>query len=136
MASNTYASANITPASDTFREWVSLTNRITFDMEKVVVTTIANTEGACTSGNAYVNGFFSANTLLVEDKLQGVSANSTVFGTKAAAANLIVSSNLVLIANSTANAILHAKSNSHFTGALLQSNATLNDFGFNLAVRN
>ena len=136
MASNTYASANITPASDTFREWVSLTNRITFDMEKVVVTTIANTEGACTSGNAYVNGFFSANTLLVEDKLQGVSANSTVFGTKAAAANLIVSSNLVLIANSTANAILHAKSNSHFTGALLQSNATLNDFNSNVDIDN
>ena len=55
MASNNYTQANVVPSSDTFREWVDLTNRITYDMEKVVVTTVANTQGACTSGNAYVN---------------------------------------------------------------------------------
>ena len=128
MASNNYLNANVTPSSDTFREWIDLTNRITFDMEKVVVTTIANTQGACTSGNAYVNGFFSANSLLVEDKLQGVSANSTVFGTKAAAANLVISSNVVFIANSTANAIIHAQSNAHFTGTQVEagSNVVIN----------
>ena len=38
MASNNYTSANVVPSADTFREWVDLTNRITFDMEKVVVT--------------------------------------------------------------------------------------------------
>ena len=86
MASNNYTSANVVPSSDTFREWVDLTNRITYDMEKVVVTTVANTQGACTSGNAYVNGFFSANTLLVEDTLKGVGATGSVYGTKAAAA--------------------------------------------------
>ena len=151
MASNNYLSANIVPSSDTFREWLDLTNRITYDMEKVVVSTIANTQGACTSGNAYVNGAFSANTLLVEDKLQGVSANSTIYGTKAAAANLVISSNVVFIANSTANAIIHAQSNAHFTGpkvevssntyinstaSLFQSNATLNDFNSNVDINN
>ena len=59
MASNNYTSANITPSADTFREWVDLTNRITYDMEKIVITTAANTQGARTSGNATVNGFFS-----------------------------------------------------------------------------
>ena len=52
MASNNYTSANVVPAADTFREWVDLTNRITYDMEKVVVTVAANTQGARTSGNA------------------------------------------------------------------------------------
>ena len=149
MASNNYTSANVVPSSDTFREWVDLTNRITYDMEKVVVTTVANTQGACTSGNAYVNGFFSANTLLVEDTLKGVGATGSVYGTKAAAANLVISSNVVFIANSTANAIIHAQSNAHFTGpkveassnvfvnstsSLFQSNATLNDFNSNVDI--
>ena len=136
MASNNYTSANVVPSSDTFREWVDLTNRITYDMEKVVVTTVANTQGACTSGNAYVNGFFSANTILVDKKLQGVASNSTHYGTRAPAANLIISSNVVFIANSTANAIIHAQSNVHLTGSLLQSNATLNDFNSNVDIDN
>ena len=149
MASNNYTSANVVPSSDTFREWVDLTNRITYDMEKVVVTTVANTQGACTSGNAYVNGFFSANTILVDQKLQGVAANASHYGTRAPAANLVISSNVVFIANSTANAIIHAQSNVHFTGtqvdstanvvvksdaALFQSNATLNDFNSNVDI--
>ena len=96
MASNNYTSANVVPSSDTFREWVDLTNRITYDMEKVVVTTVANTQGVCTSGNAYVNGFFSANTILVDKKLQGVASNATHYGTRAPAANLIISSNVVI----------------------------------------
>ena len=136
MASNNYTQANVVPSSDTFREWVDLTNRITYDMEKVVVTTVANTQGACTSGNAYVNGFFSANTILVDKKLQGVASNSTHYGTRAPAANLIISSNVVFIANSTANAIIHAQSNVHLTGSLLQSNATLNDFNSNVDIDN
>ena len=132
MASNNYLNANVTPSSDTFREWIDLTNRITYDMEKVVVSTVANTQGACTSGNAYVNGSFSANSLLVEDKLQGVSANSTVYGTKAAAANLVISSNVVFIANSTANAIIHAQSNAHFgAGIQLTTNSTSNNVTVN-----
>jgi len=132
MASNNYLNANITPSSDTFREWVDLTNRITYDMEKFVVSTVANTQGACTTGNSYVNGFFSANSLLVEQKLSGVTANSTVYGTKAAAANLIISSNVVFIANSTANAIIHAQSNAHFApGVQLTTNSTSNNLTIN-----
>ena len=94
-------------------------------MEKVVVSTVANTQGACTSGNAYVNGFFSANTLLVEDTLKGVGATGSVYGTKAAAANLVISSNVVFIANSTANAIIHAQSNAHFTGTQVEASSNV-----------
>ena len=125
MASNNYLNANVVPSSDTFREWLDLTNRITYDMEKVVVSTVANTQGACTSGNAYVNGFFSANTLLVEDTLKGVGATGSVYGTKAAAANLVISSNVVFIANSTANAIIHAQSNAHFTGTQVEASSNV-----------
>ena len=144
MASNNYTSANVVPAADTFREWVDLTNRITYDMEKVVVTVAANTQGARTSGNASVNGYFSANTLIVEQELTGATANSTVYGTRAAKDDLIIVSNTVLKANGAATgAILFAQSNAYFSGAnvvfgsnvgvnstssVFESNATINIF--------
>ena len=71
MASNNYISANVVPSSDTFREWVDLTNRITFDMSDKVVTAAKHSVGGGTTGNAYVNGFFSANTLIVTDSIKG-----------------------------------------------------------------
>ena len=143
MASNNYTSANVVPSADTFREWVDLTNRITYDMEKVVVTVAANTQGARTSGNGSVNGYFSANTLIVESHLRGADANSTIYGTAAPLANLVIISNSVFKANSSHAAIIHAQANAHFTGeqveassnvfinstaSVFQSNATLNDF--------
>jgi len=154
MASNNYLNANVTPSSDTFREWIDLTNRITYDMEKVVVSTVANTQGACTSGNAYVNGFFSANTLLVENELKGVSANSTIYGTVAAAANLSISTNSVFVnsyslvtSNSTVNnfvvgqltATQNSTSNNIAISSSLnqfQSNAIVNDFNSNVDIDN
>ena len=129
MASNNYTSANVVPAADTFREWVDLTNRITYDMEKVVVTVAANTQGARTSGNASVNGYFSANTLIVEQELTGATANSTVYGTRAAKDDLIIVSNTVLKANGAATgAILFAQSNAYFSGAnvVFSSNVGVN----------
>ena len=69
MASNNYTQANVVPSSDTFREWVDLTNRITVDMEKKVVTTERHNVGGGTTGNAYVNGVFSANTLYITDSI-------------------------------------------------------------------
>ena len=129
MASNNYTSANVVPAADTFREWVDLTNRITYDMEKVVVTVAANTQGARTSGNASVNGYFSANTLIVEQELTGATANSTVYGTRAAKDNLIIVSTTVLKANGAATgAILFAQSNAYFSGAnvVFSSNVGVN----------
>ena len=113
-------------------------------MEKVVVTVAANTQGARTSGNASVNGYFSANTLIVEHELTGATATGSVYGTKAAKDNLVIVSNTVLKANgASTGAILFAQSNAYFTGAnvefssnvsvnstssVFSSNATLNVF--------
>ena len=126
MASNNYTSANVTPSSDTFREWVDLTNRITYDMEKRVVTTATHSVGGGTTGNAYVNGFFSANTLYITDSISGAKTNdsSNIVGANSTVANVIFSSNVVFIANSSANAIIHAQSNVNFTGQ--QFTATTN----------
>jgi hypothetical protein len=129
MASNNYTSANITPSADTFREWVDLTNRITYDMEKVVVTVAANTQGARTSGNASVNGYFSANTLIVEHELTGATATGSNYGTKAPKADLIIVSNTILKANgSSTGSILFAQSNAYFSGAnvVFSSNVSVN----------
>ena len=118
MASNNYVGANVTPSSDTFREWVDLTNRITFDMSDKVVTTAKHSVGGGTTGNAYVNGIFSANTLFITDSISGVKTDDTAnnLGANSTVANVIFSSNVVFIANSTANAIIHAQSNVNFTG--------------------
>jgi len=126
MASNNYTSANITPSADTFREWVDLTNRITYDMEKIVITTAANTQGARTSGNASVNGFFSANTLIVDAFLRGGDSNSTVYGTASASANLVVISNTVFAGNSSVSGVIFAQSNIIHTGALLDVSSNVN----------
>ena len=126
MASNNYTSANVVPAADTFREWVDLTNRITYDMEKVVVTVAANTQGARTSGNASVNGYFSANTLIVEQEMRGAKATGTIYGTKAASANLVIVSNTVFKANATHASIIHAQANVHHTGALFEASSNVN----------
>ena len=127
MASNNYTSANVTPSSDTFREWVDLTNRITYDMEKRVVTTALHSVGGGTTGNAYVNGFFSANTLYITDSISGAKTDdgSNVVGANSTVANVIFSSNVVFVANSTANAIIHAQSNVHISGSLLDVDAVI-----------
>jgi len=125
MASNNYTSANVVPSSDTFREWVDLTNRITYDMEKRVVTTEMHSVGGGTTGNAYVNGFFSANTLMITDSIQGVGTDdsSNVVGANSALANLIISTNATFIANSTHYSHINAQANVHVSGGLLDVDA-------------
>ena len=93
MASNNYVGANVTPSSDTFREWVDLTNRITFDMSDKVVTTAKHSVGGGTTGNAYVTGIFSADTLFVTDNIKGVSTDDSAntLGANSALANLSLS---------------------------------------------
>ena len=89
MAKTTYTGANVAPTTDTFTEWVDLTNRITYDMSTLVVTTAAvsqpsGTNHAETTGNGHVNGYFSSNYLIANTQLRG--------GTTSASANLIISS--------------------------------------------
>ena len=89
MAKTTYTGANVAPTTDTFTEWVDLTNRITYDLSTIVITTAAvaqpsGTNHAETTGNGHVNGYFSSNYLVANTQLRG--------GTTSASANLIIGS--------------------------------------------
>lgn len=80
-------------ATDTFAQWLSLTNEMA-NAYKNVVTTATNTAGDTTAGNAFVSGVFGANTLVVNYQMRG--------GTVDTAANLAVVSNVTFSgANST-----------------------------------
>lgn len=79
--------ANVNLSTDTFQNWLDKTNQVLDKVSTVVITTAANTAGGLTSGNASVNGTFSANVIAVGESLRG--------GTVAAGANLAITSNVV-----------------------------------------
>lgn len=79
--------ANVNLSTDTFQNWLDKTNQVLDKVSTVVITTAANTTGGLTSGNASVNGTFSANVIAVGESLRG--------GTVAAGANLAITSNVV-----------------------------------------
>jgi hypothetical protein len=94
--------ANIQPAFDTWAGLITKINYVLSDISTVVLTTDTTTNGAITTGNAYVNGFFGANTLTVLTALRG--------GTGSTSAPLTIDSNLSMsasyswyIGNSTVN---------------------------------
>ena len=108
-----YLGANLT-LQDTFSSLVERSNEVAYDLGTVIVTTApvsqANTtNGALTAGNAHVQGFFSANTLIASDQLRGGSID--------------------------ASALLTVTSNTSFTGArIYTSDTTISDFGANVTL--
>ena len=68
MSESKYIGANVATQTDTFASWIERTNQMVYDMSTVVITTFANSTGGQTTGNAHVNGFFSANTLIAKDE--------------------------------------------------------------------
>ena len=98
MAKTSYLGANIAVSTDTFREWVERTNQLVYDQGTIVVHVGAvaspnSTNHTITSGNGYVNGTFSANTLAVTQTLRG--------GTVDTAATLNVASNVMPTSNTS-----------------------------------
>lgn len=80
-------------ATDTFAQWLRLTNQMA-NAYKNVVTTATNTAGDTTAGNAFVSGTIGGNTVVVNYQMRG--------GTVDTAANLAVVSNVTFSgANST-----------------------------------
>ena len=63
--------ANTQLATDTFYDWIVKTNEAAYVLSTQAVTANDNVNGGYTSGNAYVNGTFSANTLAVIDGIRG-----------------------------------------------------------------
>jgi hypothetical protein len=79
--------ANVNSTTDTFQVWLDKTNQVLDNLSTVVLTSASNTAGGSTSGNVYLNGILSANTITAVTALRG--------GTVASAANLAVTSNVV-----------------------------------------
>jgi hypothetical protein len=89
--------ASINTAADTFQNWIDRTNSIITLIDTEVVT--ANTAGALTSGNGFVNGHFGANTLVATNIRGGnVTTNSVLtFQTNTAfSANVLISQQLIV----------------------------------------
>ena len=89
--------SSINTASDTFQNWVDRTNSIITLLGTEAVT--ANTAGALTSGNGFVNGFFGANTLVATNIRGGnVTTNSVLtFQTNTTfSANVLISQQLTV----------------------------------------
>ena len=63
------STANVNTTTDTFNDWIVKTNNCATIISNNCVT--ANGSLGLTTGNAYVNGFFSANTLIAQDAIRG-----------------------------------------------------------------
>lgn len=93
--------ANLQPGYDTFSAWLTKTNNLLSDMSTIVVTTDGTTNGAITTGNAYVNGFFTANTLTAIDGIRGgVGSTSGVLNILS---NTVINSYALAINNGNVN---------------------------------
>lgn len=106
---------------DVFDQWLSKTNEL-LALAANTVTVASNSSGDLTTGNAYVNGVFTANTLSAITSLRG--------GTVAASANLNITSNVIhtgVYYSSTANAFISA-ANCQLNTAnyVISTNSTVN----------
>ena len=76
MAKSIYNNANVVYQYDTFAGWLTKTNMLIYDMGTTVLTVNGSAAPDVTTGNAFVNGHFGANTLYVTNVLQGGTANT------------------------------------------------------------
>lgn len=106
--------ANVQTSTDSFQIWIDKTNILLDIASRLAVTTEANTSGGQTTGNAHVNGFFSANLLATNTLRGGNVANS---------GNLTITSN-----TSITGANLHTSSNV----AIVSSNVYINALNFSI----
>ena len=146
MSKSSYLAANVDVTSDSFGGWIGKTNLVIHDMGTVVVTVndVAQpntTNGAQTTGNAHIEGIFSATTIGVVDALRGgtvsvpatlditsnvdfTSTNGTIDITSSInmfnvdANNVVVSSNVVFDGGSTKIFIIDAANTVINSGSL------------------
>lgn len=112
------AYANIQPGFDTFAAWLTKTNSLLDDMTNIVLTTASNTTGAITTGNAFVNGTFSATTGAFNTIRGG---NVSTNGTLTIFSNVAVSNSYTMsFGNATVNTTINATS---FSGMANTANA-------------
>ena len=92
------STANVNTVTDSFQNWIDRTNILLDAYSTTIVTVAANTKGGTTTGNATVNGIFTANSLTVE----GNSSFGLRGGNSSVSNTLYITSN-VSIGNSTVN---------------------------------
>jgi len=91
---------NVEVTTDSFQNWVDKTNTLLDAYSTTIVTTSANSIGGFTTGNATVNGIFTANSL-------AISGNSTfgLRGGNVVTANVLYITSNVSIGNATVNTV-------------------------------
>jgi len=95
------ATSNVNTVTDSFQNWIDKTNELLDAYSTTIVTTAANTSGGSTTGNATVNGIFTANSL----SIQGNSTFGLRGGNTTTANVLYVTSN-VSFGNATVNTVI------------------------------
>lgn len=121
--------ANVVIATDSFATLVGITNQLADAVSTVVMTANSSADGANTTGNSFLIGVLSANTIAVPTSLRGGFVN--------AAANLNITSNVVfdgttnfVNANTVSNSATHTITSATTTLAggtlVISSNATFN----------
>jgi mucin-19 len=152
MSKSSYLGANVEVTTDSFGGWIGKTNLVIADMATVVVTVAGvaqpnTTNGAQTTGNAHIQGIFSANTLSVSNALRGgsvsvpatlnvtsnavfTSVNGTIDVTSSInlftvdANNVVVSSNVVFDGGATKIFLIDAANTTVNTGSFFAKSNT------------
>lgn len=108
--------ANVEITTDSFENWLDKTNTLLYAYSTTIVTASANSSGGFTTGNATVNGIFTANSLTV-------SGNSTfgLRGGDVTTANVLYITSNVSIGNATVNTV--------FTTTTIDTDLALNVLG-------
>jgi len=124
MSKGSYQNANLVITYDTFAGLVNKVNQIVYDMGYDVLTTNASSTPDITTGNAFLNGYFGANTVYVSNAIQGGTAN--------AMANLVVSSTLYVSNNVQVTNNLNVSNSAYIlvnvaSAGLTTTNATVNN---------
>ncbi len=122
------AGANV-EATDTFASWIDTTNALVFDMGTVVLTSVTQpqpnvTVGGYTTGNAHLEGIFSANTVVVSNGLRGGSTSTG--GDLIVVSNTIFSeSPLVRISANTDNFTVNSNNTTFTSNVAIDSTKTV-----------
>ena len=102
-------SINTVSNSQSFGVWLERTNQMISIIASNAVTADASTNGSITTGNSAVNGYFSANVMIVTGNLRG--GNVSTANTLTVSSNVTFSANALMNANVTVNSSLTVLSN-------------------------
>lgn len=90
--------ANVNPAIQSFQNWLDKTNQALYVISTQAVTADLTTAGSVTTGNAVVNGIFTANVITVPNALRG-GGLSTPGNLTITTNTSIINSGLFLVSN-------------------------------------